>query len=460
MVVTAKGTVLAYCEARRNNSSDWGEIEVHLRRSTDGGRTWDAPRQIAHRGPRMEGNPRKKQDGAREQTVNNPVAIVDRVTGNIEFVYCVNYARAFAMRSTDDGLTWSAPVEITATFEPFRKRYDWKVIATGPGHGLQLRSGRLVVPIWLAYGGIGDHKPSAAGTIYSDDHGKTWRAGDIAVPDEGEFGDPNETMITTRADGQVHVADDLARAVTLLQPRGCKQALSRRGRGHFGSASAREGLSGSGSARAAGAEAALGAAGPKVERTRPLGLAALGAPPCTVSVSLRLFQVMMAPSVSSTTLPARSRRKAACPVKRNVSLAASYSMRSAWASMCSSTPSRFCRYVAGWATVPRASALRAPPGGSRTSTRSARISIVPCEISALPLNVVTPRWVSIVPSRSASTTIGLLRSARSARAGPGPAAHRLAATSAAAHAPGVRQDRPKHEEAGMWAGRHGTCRPF
>ena len=40
MVVTTKGTVLAYCEARRNNSSDWGEIEVHLRRSTDGGKTW------------------------------------------------------------------------------------------------------------------------------------------------------------------------------------------------------------------------------------------------------------------------------------------------------------------------------------------------------------------------------------------------------------------------------------
>ena len=51
-VVTTKGTVLAYCEARINNSSDWGEIEVHLRRSTDGGRTWDAPRRIAHRGAR------------------------------------------------------------------------------------------------------------------------------------------------------------------------------------------------------------------------------------------------------------------------------------------------------------------------------------------------------------------------------------------------------------------------
>ena len=41
MVVTTKGTVLAYCEARKNNSSDWGEIEVHLRRSTDGGKTWE-----------------------------------------------------------------------------------------------------------------------------------------------------------------------------------------------------------------------------------------------------------------------------------------------------------------------------------------------------------------------------------------------------------------------------------
>jgi sialidase-1 len=203
MVVTTKGTVLAYCEARINNSSDWGEIEIHLRRSTDGGKTWDAPRRIAHRGARLEGNPRKKSGGEREQTVNNPVAIVDRVTGAIEFVYCVNYARAFAMRSTDDGLTWTDPVDITASFEPFRRHYDWKVIATGPGHGLQLKNGRLVVPIWLAYGAIGDHKPSASATIYSDDHGRTWRAGDIAFPNSGDFGDPNETMITTTADGRV-----------------------------------------------------------------------------------------------------------------------------------------------------------------------------------------------------------------------------------------------------------------
>ncbi len=203
IVVTTKGTVLAYSEARRNSSSDWGEIEVHLRRSTDGGKTWQTPQHTAHSGARLEGNPHKKGDGESEQTVNNPVAIVDRETGAIEFLYCINYARCFSMRSTDDGLTWSKPVDITPSFEPFRSKYDWKVIATGPGHGIQLKTGRLVVPIWLAYGKTGDHAPSAAATLFSDDHGKTWQAGDLCLPNEGDFANPNETMITELSDGRV-----------------------------------------------------------------------------------------------------------------------------------------------------------------------------------------------------------------------------------------------------------------
>jgi sialidase-1 len=204
IVVTPKGTVLAYCEARKNNSMDWGEIEVHLRRSTDGGKTWLPSQHIAHKAERIEGNPHKKDDaGAREQTVNNPVAIVDRETGAITFLYCVNYARCFSMLSTDDGATWSQPVEITAAFEPFRKTYDWKVIATGPGHGIQMKKGRLVVPIWLAFGKEGDHKPSAAATLYSDNHGKTWLAGELCLPNEGELGNPNETMIAELSDGRV-----------------------------------------------------------------------------------------------------------------------------------------------------------------------------------------------------------------------------------------------------------------
>jgi len=203
IVVTGRGTVLAFCEARRDSPKDWGEIEVHLRRSTDGGRTWQPARHIAHRGDRIEGNPHKPIGGEREQTVNNPVAIVDRDTGAIEFLYCVNYARCFCMRSTDDGVSWSEPIEITAAFEPFRQRYDWKVIATGPGHGIQLAGGRLVVPVWLAYGGVGDHGPSVAATIVSDDHGRTWRAGEVVMPDEGECRSPNESALAPLSDGRV-----------------------------------------------------------------------------------------------------------------------------------------------------------------------------------------------------------------------------------------------------------------
>ncbi|MDZ4287255.1 MAG: sialidase family protein [Prosthecobacter sp.] len=204
IVVTAKGTVLAYCEARKDSKADWGEIEVHLRRSTDGGKTWEPARKIAHTGDRIEGNPRKREGGEHEQTVNNPVAIADK-DGTVHLLYCINYARCFYMRSTDDGLTFSAPAEITASFEPFRPRCPWNVLATGPGHGIQLRkTGRLVVPVWLAYGkNPGDHGPSMTGVIYSDNGGHIWKAGDISVPDVEPFDSPNETAVAELSDGRV-----------------------------------------------------------------------------------------------------------------------------------------------------------------------------------------------------------------------------------------------------------------
>ena len=203
LLVTPKGTLLAYCEARRDGKSDWGEIEVRVRRSVDRGATWSKSAHVAHLAGRLEGNPHKPVGGEHEQTVNNPVMVADAKTGAITLLYCVNYARAFRMRSTDDGLSWSAPTEITGVFEPFRKYQDWKVIATGPGHGIQLRSGRLVVPVWLAYGKVGDHGPSFAGTIYSDDAGSTWQAGAVAMPNQPDIGGPNESNVAELSDGRV-----------------------------------------------------------------------------------------------------------------------------------------------------------------------------------------------------------------------------------------------------------------
>jgi sialidase-1 len=207
IIVTPKGSLLAYCEARKSERGDWGTIDIMLRRSTDGGRTWSPAQKIADvEGPKQK-NPvalaQKLADSA-DVTYNNPVAIPDKKTGAVHFVFNLEYMRAFYMRSDDDGQSWSKPVEITSAFDKFRPEYDWKVLATGPGHGIQLRNGRLVIPIWLSTGTGGHaHRPSVSSVVYSDDHGKTWKRGDIAVPNTPDWVFPSETAAVELASGGV-----------------------------------------------------------------------------------------------------------------------------------------------------------------------------------------------------------------------------------------------------------------
>lgn len=206
LVVTTKGTLLAYCEARRGITSDWVGIDVLLRRSTDGGRTWSDPWKVANPPAGIPKNPvalAKKLAGPDELTINNPVMIVDRQTGSIHLLYCVEYARCFHVRSDDDGVTFGPPAEITATFEEFRSDYPWKVLATGPGHGIQLANGRFVVPLWLSNGEGGHgHRPSIVSVIYSDDHGKTWNRGDVVARNPDPI-NPSETAAVQLDDGRV-----------------------------------------------------------------------------------------------------------------------------------------------------------------------------------------------------------------------------------------------------------------
>ena len=208
IVVTAKGTVLAWCEARKRPAgvSDWDDIRILLRRSTDDGRSWSAPVSIAAvPGPKTK-NPialRMKNVDPADVTYNNPVLIADR-DGTVHMLFCLEYMRVFYQRSTDDGLTFTTPVEITATFDAFTKDYGWKVLATGPNHSIQLRNGRLIVPVWLSTGTGGNaHRPSVTATIFSDDAGKTWQAGNIAVPDTAAWINPNETVAIELNDGRV-----------------------------------------------------------------------------------------------------------------------------------------------------------------------------------------------------------------------------------------------------------------
>lgn len=206
--MTAKGTVLAWCEARKRAAgvSDWDDIRILLRRSTDEGKTWSTPKSIANvEGPKVK-NPfalKMKNVDPNDVTYNNPVLIADK-DGTVHMLFCLEYERVFYQRSDDDGLTFSQPTEITIAFKDFKKDYDWKVLATGPNHSIQLKTGRLVVPVWLSTGEGGNaHRPSVTATIYSDDQGKTWKAGDIAVPCTDDWINPNETVAIELNDGRV-----------------------------------------------------------------------------------------------------------------------------------------------------------------------------------------------------------------------------------------------------------------
>lgn len=208
IVATANGTLLAYCEARKSDRGDWGPIDIVLRRSTDHGKTWEARQTIAHEGAKVPKNPAAlKQKLATEgtpPTANNPVLIADKKPGVVHFLYCVEYSRCFYARSTDDGKSFSKPKDITEAFEPLRKKYDWQVVATGPAHGIQLKNGRLVVPVWLSLGTGGHaHRPSVVTTVFSDDGGENWTVGDIAIPNSPEVVNPNETVIAELSDGTV-----------------------------------------------------------------------------------------------------------------------------------------------------------------------------------------------------------------------------------------------------------------
>ena len=206
IAVSPKGTVLAFVEARKSAYGDWGTQDIMMRRSTDGGQTWEEPRVIARVPGEIQQNAVAfAQDLAKpgEVTYNNIVPIVDRKNGVVHFLFCVEYARAYYMRSDDDAMTFSDPVDITSTFEKFRSEYDWKVLATGPGHGIQLENGRLVVPVWLSNGTGGHaHRPSIVSVIYSDDHGETWERGDVVVR-HPELKNPSETLALQLTDGRV-----------------------------------------------------------------------------------------------------------------------------------------------------------------------------------------------------------------------------------------------------------------
>ncbi len=191
LVVTKKHSLLAFCEARIGTASDWADMHLALRRSTDEGKTWSEIHVL---------------DSFKQGPVGNPVPIVDD-RGTVHLLYQKDYKDAYYISSADDGLTWSKPKDITAVYDRFKPEYNWKVLAPGPGHGIQLKNGRLLSAVWLADSRKltprRSHHPSCMATIYSDDYGKTWERGAIVADSSATISNPNESQPVQLPDGKV-----------------------------------------------------------------------------------------------------------------------------------------------------------------------------------------------------------------------------------------------------------------
>lgn len=197
IVVSPKGVILAFCEGRKNDPSDVGKIDLLLKRSMDGGRTWGSIQVIAS-GPDLR--------------CGDPTPVIDQKTGTIlllhmKFPSSLSVSDVLAgkgpkhvivCKSTDDGATWDTGKEITSDV----KGPGWETYATGPCHGIQLTNGRIVIPCYhllKAQTLENEGEFYASHLIYSDDGGEHWKVGGVAE----RWSD--ECTVVETVDGAIYV---------------------------------------------------------------------------------------------------------------------------------------------------------------------------------------------------------------------------------------------------------------
>jgi len=195
----APGTLLAFCEARRNSPDDHGKIDLVMRRSDDDGVTWSDIRLVYG------------EDGA--TTIGNPVPILDAQTGRVHLLFCRNNTEGiFHIASDDHGESWSTP-RLVCDADRLSAGFGLPVVryGTGPCHGLQLPPGCLVAPVWSKADASHSYLSGkfVGGVLYSLDRGHTWLVG--ARGADGS----NESALALLPDGTI-----LMNSRSMAQPAG------------------------------------------------------------------------------------------------------------------------------------------------------------------------------------------------------------------------------------------------
>jgi sialidase-1 len=195
--------LLAFCEGRVHGAGDFGDINIVMKRSSDGGKTWNALQTIVDADSLQAGNPAPVVD------VDDPAYPKGRIflfynTGNNhegEVRKGHGLREVWYKTSTDNGTTWSDPVNITLQVHRPRQPEvntaynfveDWRSYANTPGHAMQFQNGKYKGRIFVAANhSAGDSQKKfmdyKAFGFYTDDHGKTFHIGaDVNLPGGNE----------------------------------------------------------------------------------------------------------------------------------------------------------------------------------------------------------------------------------------------------------------------------------
>ena len=198
MVVTASGAVLVFVEGRKTHRRDHGDVDLLMKRSEDGGRTW-SPQRLIH-----------EEGGDALIRVGNPCPIVEKDGKTVHLLFTRNGPDClFYTKSTDDGKSWTP--FIRTTDDPSAPEYEKSNflsdfegsrvgIGAGPVHGIHTRRGRLIAPSYIGRKLNGEGRGQSC-IIYSDDRGKSWHAGGV-IPWNPEFRH-GECTVVERSDGSL-----------------------------------------------------------------------------------------------------------------------------------------------------------------------------------------------------------------------------------------------------------------